>query len=89
VRHALRQSGGRDAVLLAIHANHGAETTSPLGDEAVIVTPDPDGAIATAYGIDVWPTTIFIDESGFIVDIRSGHLTDESEDMAAAATTAD
>jgi hypothetical protein len=89
VRHALRQSGGRDAVLLAIHANDGAETTSPLGDEAVIVTPDPDGAIATAYGIDVWPTTIFIDESGFIVDIRSGHLTDESEDMSAASTTAD
>ena len=55
----------------------------------MIVTPDPDGAIATAYGIEVWPTTIFIDEAGFIVDIRSGHLTDESEDMAAASTTAD
>jgi peroxiredoxin len=89
VRDALRKSGGHDAVLLAIHANDGAEAMNPLGDEAVIVTPDPDGAIAAAYGIDIWPTAIFVDESGVIVDIRSGHLADESDDRAEPSVTAD
>ena len=89
VRDALRKSGGRDAVLLAIHANDGAEMTNPLGDEAVILTPDPDGAIAAAYGIDIWPTTIFVDESGVIMDIRSGYLADESEETPAPSAMAD
>jgi hypothetical protein len=82
-RESLRNSGGRDAVLLAIHGGPGAET-SLLGDDALIVMPDPDGAIAAAYGIDVWPTTVVVDESGVIVSIQSGHPVDESEEMAAA-----
>ena len=80
VRETLRRSEGAEVVLLAIHGEDGAETANALGDEAVIATPDPDGAIAAAYGVNVWPTTIVIDEFGVIVDIRSGLLTEESED---------
>ena len=80
LRETLRKSGGNEVVLLTIHAENGAETANALGDEAVIVTPDPDGAIAEAYGVNVWPTTIVIDEFGVIVDVRSGLLTEESED---------
>ena len=80
LRETLHKSEGSEVVLLAIHAENGAETANALGDEAVIVTPDPDGAIADAYGVNVWPTTIIIDASGVIVDIRSGLLTEEPED---------
>jgi len=89
VREALRKSGGGEAVLLAIHADNGAGAANAIGDEAVIAVPDPDGAIAEAYGVNVWPTTIFIDESGVIVDIRSGLLTAESEDAPEASVKAD
>jgi hypothetical protein len=80
LRETLRKTGGNEAILLAIHAENGSETATALGDDAVIVTPDPDGAIAEAYGVNVWPTTIVIDESGVIVDIRSGLLTEEAEE---------
>jgi len=89
LRDALRKSGGNEAVLLAIHAENGASTAHALGDEAVIAVPDPDGAIAEAYGVNVWPTTIVIDESGVIVDIRSGLLTEESEDAPEPPVKAD
>ena len=80
LRETLRRGGGTEIVLLAIHSENDADTASALGDEAVIVTPDPDGAIAEAYGVNVWPTTIVIDEFGVIVDIRSGLLTEEPEE---------
>ena len=80
LRETLHKSEGSEVVLLAIHAENGAETANALGDEAVIVTPDPDGAIANAYGVNVWPTTIIIDASGVIVDIRSGLLTEEPDE---------
>jgi peroxiredoxin len=82
LRQALRKGGGSDAALLAIHAANGAETADASGDETAIATPDPDGAIAEAYGVSVWPTTVFIDESGVIVDVRSGLLAEESDQPA-------
>jgi peroxiredoxin len=90
LRETLRKSGGNEIALIAIHAEDGAETANALGDEAVIVAPDPDGAIAEAYGVNVWPTTIVIEESGVIVDIRSGLLTEEeSEDAPEPSLQAD
>ena len=89
LRETLRKRGRNEVVLLTIHAENGAETANALGDEAVIVTPDPDGAIAEAYGVNVWPTTIVIDEFGVIVDVRSGLLTEESEDAPEPSSKAE
>jgi hypothetical protein len=91
LRDELRRIGN-DPLLIAIHAAGGAEAASVMGDEAVVFTPDPDGAIAAAYGVKVWPTTVFVDEFGVIASIRSGLLRDEPEDteeMAAPSLKAD
>lgn len=91
VREELRRIGN-DALLIAIHAGSSMEAASALDGGPVVFTPDPDGAIAAAYGVNVWPTTIFVDEFGVIAGIRSGLLRDEpeeTEEMASPSLKAD
>jgi hypothetical protein len=51
----------------------------PQWEQAVVLeigddVPDPTRAIAKAYGIAAWPTTIHIDTQGIVRDVRHGHL---------------
>lgn len=45
---------------------------------ATIVT-DPRRAIARAYGVNVWPTSIFLDASGRVREIRYGRVASEGK----------
>ena len=72
---------GKKPLLLAIHQGDravGREAAAAAG--SVIHVMDRDDAISTAYGINVWPTTIFLDTAGYVRQIRYGRFApDHSE----------
>jgi hypothetical protein len=43
------------------------------------VVPDPERAISLAYGVTIWPTTIFLDPNGFIENIRYGLISGQTK----------
>jgi peroxiredoxin len=65
---------GRHAVL-AISADDAPELARETGARyapSAIVVPDPKRQISIAYGVNIWPTTVFIDASGIVSDIQYG-----------------
>jgi len=68
-------SGRRAPVVLAINDGEPLETVKRAseGIKALIV-PDPDRAISTAFGINLWPTSIYLDATGLITDICYGRF---------------
>ena len=69
-------SGRRAPVVLAINDGEPLETVKRAseGIKAVIV-PDPDRrAISAAFGINLWPTSIYLDAGGLITDICYGRF---------------
>ncbi len=55
----------------------GATTPPELGGSVTIV-PDPDRKIANAYGVTVWPTTLFVDARGIVTNSSHGNSGRES-----------
>ena len=51
-----------------------------------LLVPDPDRDIAQACGITLWPTTIFVDSSGLITNVRYGRFALELKPQGNAAT---
>lgn len=70
----VRNGEGSPAVL-AINDGDSPEMANRVAKEnrltANIVT-DPAGAIARAYGVTAWPTTVFIDAMGIVTGVRFG-----------------
>jgi peroxiredoxin len=55
----------------------GAKSLPDLGG-TVTVVPDPDREIANAYGVTVWPTTLFVDARGMVTSSSHGNTGTES-----------
>jgi hypothetical protein len=65
--------GWEQAVVLRIEAgatpDGAVQQTAAVSHNATVV-PDPGHAIAKAYGISAWPTTVYIDARGVVRDVR-------------------
>lgn len=80
VQGAFANAGGQGPVVLAINDGDPAETvTRTAAQKGIksIVVADPAGEIARAYGVNVWPTTIFIDSGGLVSAVRYGRFSAE------------
>jgi peroxiredoxin len=70
------QNGAQPPLVLAINDGDSPEHAHRALSEAklsAIVVADPGRMIATAYGVSVWPTIVFIDASGIISGIQFGY----------------
>jgi peroxiredoxin len=69
------KAGGRGPLVLAINDGEPAELANKVAAghklSAIVVT-DPEREIALAYGVTLWPTTIFVDALGVVRDIQYG-----------------
>lgn len=68
-------SRGRGAVLLAINDGEPEDVARKAAEciKAIIV-PDPERDISAACGINLWPTSIYLDASGLVTDICLGRF---------------
>lgn len=67
--------GGRGPVVLAINDGEPAELAQKVAAEhklSALVVTDPEREIALAYGVNIWPTTIFLDALGVVRDVQYG-----------------
>jgi peroxiredoxin len=68
-------AGGQGPVVLAINDGDAVELARRVAAEnrlsAILVT-DPKRTISLAYGVNIWPTIVFIDASGVVTQIRYG-----------------
>jgi len=79
LRKAFAEPGVQVPVLLAIRDGEDSAPENWFADHFVMVVPDPDRAIAAAYGVDIWPTVISLDESGSIMSLQSGLASADEE----------
>lgn len=80
LRRVLMPEGVMDGVILIIDDGESDELAIAIatgGESGVIVVPDPDGMISNAYGIRVWPTTVFMDAAGLVREIQYGVIQEE------------
>lgn len=78
LREAFAQPGAQAPALLAIQSGGNREFTKQLyagSGLPVTVVADLKGEISAAYGVSVWPTTVFLDAHGVIRDIRCGLIS--------------
>ena len=75
VRANARATTSESLVVLAIldgKEGQRAKSAPDLGDSVTMV-PDPDRKIANAYGVTVWPTTLFVDARGVVTNSSHGN----------------
>ena len=89
LERAFAHSGSRAPTLLAINDGEPAEVVRKAAEciKAVIV-PDPQRDISAACGINLWPTSIYLDAKGFVTDICYGRFCGETA-KPPACTAAD
>lgn len=73
LRAFCESADGKESVLIAIHDGEATESVRRSTAPAIVVV-DADRAIALAYGVTGWPTTVFIDEAGIVRDVRLGRF---------------
>ncbi len=75
LERAFESEGRRAPALLAINDGESEKVVrhASKGMKAIVV-PDPERDIATAYGIDLWPISVYLDKSGVVTDIRYGRF---------------
>lgn len=80
VQRRTGKAGEPGPVVLAINDGEASELAKRAAAEsslsATLVT-DPERKISLAYGVNLWPTIVFIDASGLIRSIRYGRLVGE------------
>jgi peroxiredoxin len=83
LRHAQQMAtrmNGQKPIILAI-GGEGSRSSTKAGREfagGITVVPDPGRAIAHAYGVNVWPTTVVVDSSGTVQSTSLGRQTTQS-----------
>ena len=84
--------GWERAVVLNVRedatADRAVQQAAAVNNQTTVV-PDPMRAISKAYGIAIWPTTIYIDTQGVVRDVRHGHLDRAADVLSATGATAD
>jgi len=84
------KAGGQRPVVLAINDGEVGELAKRVAAEngfSAIVVPDPQREISAAYGVSIWPTTVFIDASGVVRNIRYGRYSGEQAEYSSRAKT--
>jgi peroxiredoxin len=83
--HAQQQGGSKSAgdypVVLAINdgeSNESARRSATENKLSATVVADPKRAISAAYGVNVWPTVVSIDDRGLVSGIRYGRISEDS-----------
>jgi|GEM_PF-1339390 len=72
------RAGSQGPVVLAINDGEALELAKKVAAEnglSAIMVPDPERDISLAYGVSIWPTTVFIDARGLVRDIRYGRFS--------------
>ena len=80
LQKAFSGAGRQGPVVLAINDGEAPELAKKFAAEhrlSAIVVPDPARQISLAYGVNVWPTAIFIDAGGLAKDVRYGRFSGE------------
>jgi len=80
LQKAFASAGSRGPVVLAINDGESPELAKKVAAEhglSAIVVPDPERPISLTYGVNIWPTTIFLDRFGLVKDIRYGRFSSE------------
>ncbi len=83
--------GSQGPVMLAINDGETPELAKKVAAEngmSAIVVPDPERAISFTYGVNIWPTTIFLDAFGLVKDIRYGRFSVEQVKYPSPGKTA-
>jgi hypothetical protein len=78
LHRAFSQPGVDAPLLVAINDGEDGEFARGLAaveEGEVVIVPDPARQVSRAYGINIWPTTVFLDSSGVVVDIRFGLIS--------------
>jgi hypothetical protein len=91
LHESFRDMGADAPLILAINDGESGEFARGLAAiEAgeMIVVPDPARQISRAYGISLWPTTVFLDEQGIVRDIRLGLISPEDLQSSVASSPA-
>jgi peroxiredoxin len=73
----LQKSGAAGTVLLAIcdgDTSEAAKRTAKAAGITAVVVGDPERSISSAYGVNAWPTVVFLDPQGAVRDIRYGQV---------------
>ena len=82
---AVRELRGADpnAVVLAINDGEPVEVarrTAKKNKFTATLVPDPGRDIATAYGVNLWPTIVTVDAGGRIANFRFGYVKGEHDE---------
>jgi len=87
----LQRANSGDVVLLAINDGDAADDARRIaakhGFQRNLVV-DPSREISNAYGIEVWPTSVMVNGSGFIAGANVGRAHTNRETGAAQARAA-
>jgi peroxiredoxin len=78
LQNALSNTAPQTTVLLAICDGEPLEAARQAAGQhgiTALLVPDPDRDIAQACGITVWPTTVFVDSSGLVSNVRYGRFS--------------
>lgn len=74
------KGGGQGPLLLAINDGDVPELAKKVAAEnrlTAVLVPDAQRNISAAYGVNIWPTTVFLDASGLVRSIRYGRFAAE------------
>ena len=77
---ARREAPGRPPLIVAIDDSEGGEFARGLAaacEGAVVAVADPERQIARAYGVTLWPTTVFLDANGLVQAVNLGLLSEQ------------
>ena len=80
VAHRRVEPGDRPPLIVAIDDGTGGDYARGLAtadQSAVVTVADPEGQIARAYGVNLWPTVVSLDPNGLVQDIRLGLITEQ------------
>lgn len=75
------KAGAQGPVMLAINDGEARELAKRVAAEnglSAIIVPDPQRSISLAYGVNIWPTIVFIDAFGLVRKMRYGRLAGEN-----------
>lgn len=75
LRHLQRLQAESDTAIVAVNSGESPETIRRFGRENnlnIHLVHDPDQLITSRYGVQCWPTTVFINQGGMIDRIQFG-----------------
>ena len=75
------KAGGQGPMVLAINDGEVPELAKRAAAEnglSATVVADPERSLSLAYGVNIWPTIVFLDAFGLVRKIRYGRLAGEN-----------